>query len=342
MSNFKLSLATLVVTIAIVCIGAVAIDAVAPQFPCTQFETNHWKSRPGAFSFERVSIFYWSSLCAPNSKPVVISASEGTGPVRFSDIAFANWGVVTHEFRGAHRGLKTSGYILSHSIHPTRRKNLRVLALVNPVYFSFAASTDAASIRRVAISNLSYMLRGPFFRQKWDEFIFESPLIAFKSVLAEVQLFKTARAIKLQTRDTPLPKPIDYDFDRNIYRDRQSTYTSFRSDFSATREPSRTLLDNIVTFIREHPEVPICVVMLPVNTKNLQHFGKDVRAVEQAMDELVEILPEVNRVDLSALNGEPYIFVDPMHLTDYGKLKVMQAVYETPCGQRVLGTSNPL
>ena len=55
------------------------------------------------------------------------------------------------------------------------------------------------------------------------------------------------------------------------------------------------------------------------------------------MRTLAQMLPEASRVDLSGLNEEKYIFQDPMHLTNFGKLRVFEEVMKSPCAQNVFG-----
>jgi len=311
-------------------------DGLHPRLRCQPAEKIFWTQRDGAFVFERVSSFYWSSLCRPSPKPLIISASEGTGELSFPEVA-AGYGVQADEFSGAHRGLKTLGYLLATPMHPERLQNLRILALINPVYFSFAASTDSSSVRLTSISNLSYFLRLPAVQQKWDEFLLDSLFIGAKSYLEEWRKFQTADvgSVIASVDGGGLADPALFDLERNMLVEKTAAFTSFRSPFHAKRQPARFIFDRVVDFAHSHPEAKICYVMLPTNTKNLRYFNRDADKIAREMSELMSLLPEASRLDLQSLNEEPFMFLDPMHLTDLGKRRVMEEVMKSSCGKKV-------
>ena len=143
---------------------AFAADWMHPRLSCFEIEKDFWAAREGTYRFERVSSFFWSSLCREPSRPLIISASEGTGDLSFAQVA-RSYGVSAHEFTGAHRGLKTLAYMVANPMHHERLQRLHAVALINPVYFSFAARTDASSVSLTSISNLSYFARLHSFHQ---------------------------------------------------------------------------------------------------------------------------------------------------------------------------------
>jgi hypothetical protein len=342
MSNFKIVLGSFAAFSLALWLLVFAADSLHPRLSCFESERNYWTGRERVHRFERVSSFFWSSLCADPAKPVIISASEGTGDLSFAQVA-RGYGVTAHEFTGAHRGLKTLAYMLASDIHPERLERLRVLAFINPVYFSFAARTDASSVSLTAISNLSYFSRLHSFHQKWDEFLPASLFIGAKSYFDELSLFSSARGVTLldEWPDVLPPAEGDYDFDRHMLKSRVHEYTSFRSKFSASVEPGRYLFDSVVKFAHAHPEANICYVMLPTNLKNLKHFGRDAEQISREMRSLVAMLPEGARIDLGSLDEEKYIFQDPMHMSDYGKRRVMEEVMKTSCAQKLFGRVAP-
>ena len=185
MSNFKVILASFIATTLLLWIGAFVLDALHPQTGCMQWETEFWRKKKTLHVFDRVSSFYWSSLCSPRPRPLIVSASEGTGPLSFAGIASRS-GIRAHEIKGAHRGLKTAAYLFAHSIHSERLENLRALVFINPVYFSFAATTDSSSVSLSAISNLSYVAQLPTLVQKWDEFFVEFVVHRGKNLLSRI------------------------------------------------------------------------------------------------------------------------------------------------------------
>ncbi len=338
MSNFKTALFTFVGVSLALWLAAFAADWMHPKLACLEAEKNYWEKRADAYRFERVSSFFWSSLCREPVKPVIITASEGTAKLSFAQAARLH-GVEANEFVGAHKGLKTLAYMLASEPHSERLRNLRVVAFINPVYFSFAARTDASSVSLTSISNLSYVARLGSFYQKWDEFFLASLFIGAKSYLEELKLFANSspRPLKAEWPEIKAPDASAYDFERHMLRESTRNYTTFRSKFAKEVEPAKTLFDRVVTFANKHPDATICYVMLPANLKNLRHFGRDADAVARDMRALIERLPEDRRVDLGHLSEEPYVFTDPMHLTVWGVKRVMDEVVKTPCAERVLG-----
>lgn len=342
MNSFKrllpITVATLAVIIFVLGTLSVGLDWLQPRMPCTSFEKSYWNSSAPGQNFDMVSAYFWSSLCRAQVPPLIISASEGTGDPSFPSVINDLWHTQTDQFTGAHRGPKTIGYIFSNDIHPERLKGLRVLGMINPVYFSFGASTDSASIRLNAISNFSYVLRVHTFVQKWDEFLMDSFYVSVKDYFEELQKFRwpaSAHPIAAAGAMDPIPDD-QWVPERNLTKEREHLFTSFTSRFRSTEQPTRLLFENTVRFIKEHPEVPICLVLLPTNTKNLDYFGRDSKAIVADLSEMFKEVPEGSGVDLQYLNDTPKIFWDPMHLTAYGKLRVMKEIMKTPCGRKVI------
>jgi hypothetical protein len=338
MNNFKAILISFAAVMTGLSLLAFTADWLHPRLACTSFEKSYWKDRDEAYRFERVSSFFWSSLCRDTPRVVIISASEGTGNLSFAQEA-ANNGILAHEFTGAHRGLKTLAYLLNSAPNPERLEKLHLLAIINPVYFSFAARTDASSVSMTAISNLSYFARLPSFHQKWDEFLLSSFFIGLKSYFDELMLFKTAkpRDIKYYWPLVKPPSPDEYDFERNMLKKLTGHYTSFESKFSSRVEPARFLMKQVVDFAKAHADLHVCYVMLPVNVKNLKYFHRDADQIQKEMIEAIYPIPKDARVSLNALSEEPGIFQDPMHLTSWGKHRVMDEILKSPCGEKVFG-----
>lgn len=336
MNNFKTVLISFAAFSLTFWLLALSADWLHPRLPCFESEKEYWASRDGTYRFERVSSFFWSSLCAESTKPFIISASEGTGDLSFAQVA-RTYGVSAHEFSGAHRGLKTLAYLVANSMHKERLHGLRAVALINPVYFSFAARTDASSISLTSISNLSYFLRLHSFHQKWDEFLPASLFIGAKSYFDELALFRRATPMTLLNEWPEIlpPADADYDFERGMLKSRAPHYTSFRSKFSGSVEPGRYLFDTVVRFAVAHPEANICYVMLPTNLKNLRYFKRDAEEISREMRALVARLPEASRIDLGHLDDEKFIFQDPMHMSDFGKRRVMEEIMRSPCAEKV-------
>ena len=133
------------------------------------------------------------------------------------------------------------------------------------------------------------------------------------------------------------PADGDYDFERGMLKSRAPEYTSFRSKFSASVEPGRYLFNVVAKFANENPGASICYVMLPTNLKNLRHFQRDAQAISREMRSLVAMLPEASRIDLGHLDDEKFIFQDPMHMSDFGKMRVMEEIMRSPCAEKVFG-----
>ncbi len=345
MSNFKrgffqLTILSFVCFLFFFSVMAHVLDQKHSETPCADWEREYWQGEGETyFHYGRVSSFFWSSLCGDVVPPVVFSASEGTVQPTF--VSYLG-DVYAREFTGSHRGVKTFGYLAAHKIHPDRLRNLRVLLFVNPVYFSFAASTDAASIRLNAISTLSYALNVPSLKQKWDAFVLDWFYIGTKSYFHEWALLHDP---PLESRpdlmDADLDQAEEYDFDRNMYTERAEEFTSFRSRFGPDEEPTRTLFNQSMTFIREHPEVPVCVVLLPINVKNLRHFKRDDQAVVAGMNKLFAEIPAGKGLNLLDMNEATELFMDPMHFTPHGVAEIMKRVRASDCAAPVLAKAAP-
>jgi hypothetical protein len=341
MNSFRALLPTAVLVFVIFLfaagVGALVADWMNPRLPCLEIEKRYWQNSPWGLTFDKVSSYYWSSLCRPRVPPLVVSASEGTGEPSFPELLRQGWQIQSDQLMGAHRGLKTFGYMFANRIDPDRLRGMRVLALVNPVYFSFAAQTDAASVRLNAISNLAYVLRIHSLIQKWDEFLLDSFYVSAHEYFEELKKFEQpAMPVPIKPAAEVLPMPDgEFDAKRNMLKERAHAFTSFNSRFQTSEQPSRELFDITVRFVKEHPELPVCVVLLPTNTENLEFFGRDARAIVADLNRMFSEVPDGHGVNLQSLNETPKIFLDPMHLTPLGKLMVLQEVMKTACGRRV-------
>jgi len=310
------------------------LDQKHSETPCADWEKNYWNGEGKTFfRFQRVSSFFWSSLCWDDAPPLVFSASEGT-----VEPAFVDYLPEFREYTGSHRGIKTFGYLAAHTIHPDRLKNFRALVFINPVYFSFAASTDAASIRLNAISSLAYAMNVPSFKQKWDAFLLDWFFVGTKLYLEE---WRTLRDPPLVERpeypaDQEAPKDDDFDFTRNMFKERARAFTSYRSRFGPHEEPTRTLFKQSLKFAEDHPEVPLCFVLLPINTMNLRHFGRDDKEIVRGMNEMFREIPAGKGLNLLDLNEVPKLFMDPMHFNPYGIQIIMNKVLNSDCAKPVL------
>ncbi len=336
--NWAVVLASFLAASLLIWVGAFVVDWVHPRLGCVSAEREWARARTEPMAYSRISSLYWSTLCDAASLPLLISASEGTGAPSFPDVLFAQKQVLAHEITGAHRGLKTIAYLLTNEIHSERVENLRLIGLINPVYFSFAARTDAASIRLSSLSNLSFMARMPVFKQRWDEFLLDSFFIGAKAYLEELQGFGRP-PVRSIVRDLGAPtEPVEGEFDlgRNMRVEKVENFKTFTSPFHDRVEPSRYMFDRVVEFARAHPGARVCFVMLPTNTRNFRHFGRDAEVLTAQMSALMAQLPEEMRLDLQDMNEDSFLFLDPMHLTEFGKWKVMERILASPCGQRVL------
>lgn len=333
---FQVSVLSFVVTLFLFACLAHVLDQKHSATPCAPWEKAYWQDEGEVFfRFERVSSFFWSSLCGNNVPPLAVSASEGTvEPAFVAHLADYK----AREFTGSHKGIKTFGYLVAHKIHPDRLKNFRSIVFVNPVYFSFAASTDAASIRLNAISSLAYAVNVPSIKQKWDAFFLDWFFVGLKSYFEEWVLLRNPPLV--DRPEWPLgqvpPLDADFDFERNMFKERAQAFTSYRSRFTPKEEPTATLFKQSVKFVVDHPTVPVCFVLLPINVKNLRHFGRDADKIVREMNEMFDTIPQGRGLNLLDMNEIPKLFMDPMHYTAFGIAEIMKRVRESDCAKSVL------
>lgn len=312
------------------------LDQKHSATPCAAWEREYWRGEGKTFfRFERVSTFFWSSLCADDSPPLLFSASEGT-----VEPTFVSYFPGFREFTGSHKGIKTFGFLAGHQVHPDRLKNFRALVLINPVYFSFAATTDEASILLNAISPLSYTLSVPAWKRKWDDFVLDWFYAGLKNYVSE---WSRLRDPPLVERPSPpgqaLAPPGDSAFiaERNLLHERAGQFTSFRARFSRKEEPTNTLFKQSVQFAKDHPEAKICFVLLPLNATNLKYFGRDAAAITASMKELFDEMPPGQGLNLLDMNETPKIFLDPMHFNSWGVSQVAQKIRASECAKPIIG-----
>lgn len=313
------------------------LQARLPTFECSSFETAFASRLPQRRSFDRVSLTFWASLCHPRNHGVIISASEGTGAPSFSSLALRE-GYHFDEFAGAHRGIKTSAYIHSFAISSTRQKGLRTLTLVNPVYFDFAAKSDAAALRRTAPSTASYIVQIPHWRLLKARQLSESLFVAGKNStddLQEMLQIFTARLPPQEqaTEQFSVAPPEDYDLKLGLLNSKREHYGRFNSSFE-TLEPTQTALRIIEKRIGQTPTTPSCVVLLPINGRLLQANGRSPEDILQRLRRLFSDFPTDHWIDLTDLSEASYIFQDSMHFTEFGKLQVWKGIHQSDCFQK--------
>lgn len=343
---FQITVLSALSFLLVAAIMALLLDHGHPATPCAPWEKEYWAGQTEYIKFQKVSSYFWSSLCQEDAPPLLISASEGTVEPPF--VAYISE-LHPREFSGSHRGIKTFGYMAGHTVHRERLKNLRALVFINPVYFSFAASSDAASIRLNAISNFSYILHVPTWKEKWDAFLLDSLFVGVASYFNDWSSFAGLSQIEkhlagMQDAERPrlpeaAPEPVidaKFDPERNIYKKMKREFTSYRSRFSSKEEPSRTLFQNSLRFVRENPEARVCFVLLPINVKNLRYFKRDGDAITRDMREMFSQVPTGNGIDLTDMNETPKLFMDPMHLSPWGVSRVMERVLASDCAAPIL------
>ncbi len=330
-------------SLTLLCVSALVVylDYTHPTKPCQTWEKRAWREvkKFESTSFERVSARYWSSLCRENPPPLIISGSDGPGDPEFPPL-LARKGLTFDQFQSAHRGTKTISYILAHDIHPERLARMKIVATISPMYFAaFAAKTDSASIRLTSLSTLSYLLRVPTWHLKWNEFLLLSPFIGIKMYLDEISPFFKSQALMGSPISIPTPPERPRDEDYNEIRQMEvrlvPNFTSFKSRLSKDVEPVKTMWKVIESRVNQLQRLNICVVMFPVNVSNLNYFGVDSERFVNEMRELINRIPETQRVDLLDMSYEPYIFRDPMHFTGFGKWRLIEEISQTPCFERV-------
>jgi hypothetical protein len=331
---FQITVLTLVSALLLLSVLAHVLDQKHSQTPCAPWEKDYWRGEGETFfRFDRVSAFFWSSLCGDQVPPLVLSASEGT-----VEPAFISYLSPAREFTGSHKGIKTFGYLAAHKIHPDRLKNLRALVFINPVYFSFAASTDSASIRLNAISDLAYVVNVHSLKQKWDAFVLDWFFVGLKSYFEEWRVLRDPPLIARPEAPPAQSPPPDegYNLERNMFEERAHAFTSYRSRFSREEEPTRTLFKQSMAFARAHPDVPLCFVLLPINVANLRHFGRDAGEIVKSMHKMFMEIPEGHRLNLMDMNETPKLFMDPMHYNPWGVSEIMKRVKASDCAKPVL------
>jgi hypothetical protein len=338
-SNFKPLAVGFVSCFLVLFIAAFLADRYHSALPCLPFE-KHERASGGYLRFERISYRFWSSLCESPIRPIVISASEGTGTIAFSDLLndTPNW---SNDMTGAHRGAKTLAYLFAHQINPERAKNLRLLGFINPVYFNFAASTDSSALQQTAISAFSYYSLIPFWHWRWDEYLLSSPWITLKEYYRELfsprDFLRTSHRVE-PSELTPIPDK-EYNSVRQMFNYKADLWTGVgvRAQFSPSIEPTHTMMQTLADGLRNAQGAKFCMVLLPMNSANMRYFQVDPQEVTRELRAMmVELFPEGNWLDLTSMNDEPKVFMDPPHFTDHGKAVLMEKVKNSSCFKNVM------
>lgn len=310
------------------------------ESPCRD-EDNLWAQNfPDHFVFEKISLMFMKSQCRDNKPLLLISASEGTIPYKFSQAFKDIEDITSWEIRGAHRGIKSLTYILSLAGESERIKNQRIIAFINPVYFGFAARTDDAAMMLSASSTGAFLYNLPHWKYKYRDLILTSPFYGFKNLLEEYSKSQSQQAPVELVKSSPPPRPQekDYNLKHNMLNDRVNKYKdSFKKDkFSLELEPTATMLQKVITTIKAN-NLPICLVFLPLNEQQLSTVRDDHKDLVSKLKEQVEqTVPEQFNINLMGLGNKPYLFADSMHLTNWGIHKISQEVVNSDCYKRII------
>jgi hypothetical protein len=340
---FRLTVLSFCLSTAVICALTFWADDYHSQLECTGWESRKAAQLPEQIGFDRVAFLFWVSLCAPRGSGLIISASEGTGDLSFQTLARQN-GFAFDEMTGAHRGIKTLGFMLSAPIAETRRRNLKPLVLLNPVYFGFAAPMDSAAMRRSSLSALSFVYRAPFVRGGSNLEYIISPLVTANGWIGQFRMLEqiTAHPPSDSTAATmEIKQPENYDLAHNMLESKVENYKTFKDELDPNAQPTKDFLAETVKYLRQQPSPTLCLILLPANAILLERNGVQAKESLARFQSATADIPEKNKVDLTSLSYDPYIFQDSMHFTDYGKLKIWKAIAASPCFQAQFAKAAP-
>ena len=280
--------------------------------------------------------------CRENKPLLLISASEGTMPYKFSQAFKDIEGFSSWEIRGAHRGVKSLTYLLSLAGESKKIKNQKIVAFINPVYFGFAARTDDAAMMMSAVSTGAFFYNLPHWKYKYRDLIFTSPFYGFKNLLEEHSKLKSQFQqdhIEL-VKSNPPPRPQDheYNLEHNMLNERVDNYKdSFRKDkFSLELEPTAMMLQKVINTINAK-NLPVCLVFLPLNEQQLSTVRSDHKElVAKFKSQVQKTVPNPMTINLMDLGSRPYMFADSMHFTNWGVHEITQEVVNSDCYKRIM------
>jgi len=319
--------------------GAMAYDLHYANKACTHEDVQWAKSFPEHYAFEKISVLFWRAQCKPNKPLLIISASEGGVPYKFSQ-AFMNLdNQQSWEIRGAHRGVKSLAYVLAMSEESAKITDQPIIAFINPVYFGFAARTDDAAMMSSSISSLLFQYTLPHWKYKYQSLVLSAPFFAAKNLENELSLVKSkwlGASLNAGSAPTPVPDQ-EYDFGHHMTKERVANYaTAFKKDkFNFYMEPTHSMLKRTLRII-EQRKLPVCLVFLPLNDRHLSQVREDAPLIKSSLQSALEKeIPSKLYLDLMDIGSKPYLFMDSMHFTDFGIHEISKRVIESDCYKRV-------
>ncbi|MNK22787.1 hypothetical protein D3C87_410680 [compost metagenome] len=285
--------------------------------------------------YQRVSALFWVRSC--NVRNVMIGSSEATGSHALPFFVRQN-GYKFDQFIGAHRGLKTLGYLMAHQVSQQRIDHLKILAFVNPIYYTTGpASTDIAMAYRSALS-VRFMNRFvPNGTTGAQENIFEFLYVIAKGFfLDSLELWRsvTAEISDFDKGDFKATTPLEYDVEKGLYS--KFVGREFKSDINFYIEPTHTFS----RIIKENKNrIKTCLVLLPLNERYfLSQNPKYKEQISMFYDLYKNYFSGVGIIDLTDMGKTPYLFADTMHFTEYGSSQIIDRVVSSSCFKKLWGS----
>lgn len=283
-------------------------------------------------NLNRVAILFWLSLC--QHRKVLFASSEATGKytlpfyLRQKNFQF-------HQYIGAHRGIKTYAYFSGLDLNKAMAKNINALLVLNPIYFTEGpAQTSASMGYRTAITNADFNEVIGVEVTKSRSAI-ERLWVVTKNTFDDIQdlvLLKVGYSYDLIADDS-IDKdykpqiPTDYNLQKGVLNRFNSL--TFSTDIKFEIQPTYKMF-NLIT--QNKNSLKQCIVILPMNHRFFKSQNKKYthQIIELYQKMIGKIKPD-ELIDLTDLQDENYLFMDIMHLTDYGSKIVTDRIEQSNC-----------
>lgn len=288
---------------------------------------------PNNINLERVSIGLWLKMC--DGERIFIGSSESTGEnsipdiIRSRDISFS-------QFTGAHRGIKTYGFISSINLNPSLRNNSRFLVLLNPIYFTEGPAKTAPSMGyRTAITN-AYFNQVVGTEVAKPKPIIDRPWVALKNTFDELVNILTIKQLDklslseesiLQTGIQDLKMNNNYNLQLNLKAVNSNSHFSSAINFNTS--PTKELFLKVA---ENKNMLQQCIVLLPMNRRFFVSQNQNYNMqIENLYSEIRSRLSSNDLIDLSYLDSTDFVFTDIMHFTNVGSIIISRKIIESEC-----------